>query len=183
MSSPNTKRVKSLSYCDLYNTPKEALDKLMDFADLNKYSRILEPCAGKGVISEYLKGFGYSIETNEAFDHGYQTNYKEDFLKFNEDFQYDFIVSNPPYKIAKEFVLKGFKVAKEQYQLLRVSFLEGKSRYEDLFSLGHLKGIYLFTSRISCSEGVDELPTANAVCYAWLHFDREYKGNPQLYWI
>lgn len=73
------------------------------------------------------------------FDHGYQTDYKEDFLKFNEDFQYDFIVSNPPYKIAKEFVLKGFKVAKEQYQLLRVSFLEGKARYEDLFNLGHLK--------------------------------------------
>lgn len=55
--SPNTKRNKGLSYCDLYNTPKEALDKLRDFADLNKYSRGLEPCARKGVISEYLKGF------------------------------------------------------------------------------------------------------------------------------
>lgn len=112
MASPNTKRDKSLSYCDLYNTPDVALNKLMAFADINKYSRLLEPCAGKGVISKYLKNLGFSITTNEAFEHGYTTDYKEDFLAFNEDFQYDVIVSNPPYKIAKEFVLKGLKVAK-----------------------------------------------------------------------
>ena len=61
MASPNTKRDKSKEYSDLYNTPDIALDKLMDFADLNKYQNILEPCNGIGKISNYLKNLGYHI--------------------------------------------------------------------------------------------------------------------------
>ncbi|NCB78547.1 MAG: hypothetical protein EOM41_00845 [Bacilli bacterium] len=197
MASPNTKRDKSKSYCDLYNTPEVALDKLFAHPSvgININSRFLEPCCGKGVITEYLKKQqkieDYNIWSMDIVDHGYdQLDSTEDFLALDVDafcddifVEPEYIITNPPYKLAKEFVLKGLKVAKEQYHLLRLSFLEGKSRYEELFALGHLKGVYVFTSRITCSEGIEEIPTANSVTYCWLHFDREFVGQPTLYWI
>ena len=189
MASPNTKRDKSKDYSDLYNTPEIALDKLMDFANLDKYQNILEPCNGIGKISKYLKSLGYNVYTNELYEHNnIITNFKDDFLAPLEDVNfnlvnYDVIVTNPPYKLAKEFVLRGFEVAREQYLLLRLSFLEGQKRYQELFSKKHLKGVYIFTARISCSEGIEETPTANSVTYCWLHFDREFVGQPTLYWI
>ena len=177
MASPNTKRDKSKEYSDLYNTPDIALDKLMDFADLNKYQNILEPCNGIGKISNYLKNLGYHIYTNELYDYG-SSDFSDDFLAPLDEVtynikNYDVIVTNPPYKLAKEFVLRGFEIAREQYLLLRLSFLEGQKRYQELFSKKHLKGVYIFTARISCSEGVDELPTANSVTYCWLHFESQ----------
>jgi len=181
-ASPNTKRDKSLDYCDLYNTPIVALDKLFEHIRLDNRSTILEPCAGKGIIAEYLRERGYDVGTNELFDHGYKTIWNENFLEWSND-GFDYIITNPPYKLAKEFILKGFDVAREQYHLLRLSFLESQNRYDELFSLGHLKNVYIFVKRISCTEGQDELPTANSVSYCWLHFDKEYNGLPTLYWI
>lgn len=184
MASPNTKRIKSLSYCDLYNTPIVALDKLFEHILIKDCATILEPCAGKGVIADYLKGRGYGIWANELFDHGYKAHWNDDFLEWPEDrVKFDYIITNPPYKLAKEFILKGFDVAQEQYHLLRLSFLESQGRYDELFSLGHLKNIYTFVKRISCTEGVDEKATANSVPYCWLHFDKNYKGKPTLHWI
>ena len=187
MASPNTKRDKSKEYSDLYNTPEVALDKLMDFAGLNKYQNILEPCNGIGKISNYLKNLGYHIYTNELYEHS-SSDFSDDFLAPLDEVtynikNYDVIVTNPPYKLAKEFVLRGFEIAREQYLLLRLSFLEGQKRYQELFSKKHLKGVYIFTARITCSEGIEETPTANSVTYCWLHFDREFVGQPTLYWI
>jgi len=190
VASPNTKRDVSKNYSDLYNTPKEAVEALMDYCghkfDPNKHT-FFEPCNGKGNISKVLEDYGIFMTTNELFKEHGKSDYNEDFLNPNKDvankWEFDIIVSNPPYKIATEFVNEGFNYAKEQYHLLRINFLEGQKRYETLMSKGHLKNIYLFTKRISCSKGVEEEPQANAVCYCWYHFDREYNGLPTLHWI
>lgn len=186
MASPNTVRTTSKQYSDLYNTPEAALDRLFKKVDITSDKIIFEPCAGKGKIAEYLTTrFSCKVITNELEDHGYETNYRHDFLE-QEMFlseNVDCIITNPPYKIAKEFILKGFEYCNEQYHFLRLSFLESKNRYEDLFKLGHLKTVYILTSRVSCSKGVEEEPQANAVAYVWLHFDKDFNGLPTIDWI
>lgn len=187
MASPNTKRDVSLQYSDLYNTPNEALDALVKHVRFDKTKSYFEPCNGIGKISEYFKSnLGINMVTNEL--HGYsKTDYEQDFLApsplASECWNFDTIVSNPPYKIGKEFVKEGFKYVKDQYHLLRFSFLEGKTRYNELFHMGHLKTVYVFTYRISCSKGVGEENSANSVAYAWYHFDRDYVGNPEIVWL
>ena len=189
MASPNTKRDVSKDYSDLYNTPDEAIEALMDYCghrfDPNK--TFFEPCNGKGKISKKLEEFGIFMKTNELFSEHGESDFNENFLspteKVAQDWNFDVILTNPPYKIATEFVNEGFKYAKEQYHLLRINFLEGQKRYDTLHTNGHLKNVYVFTKRISCSKGVEEEPQANAVCYCWYHFDRDYDGLPTLHWI
>lgn len=190
MASPNTKRVVSKNYSDLYNTPEVAIEALMDYCghrfNPNTMS-FFEPCSGKGKISEKMKEYNIHMETNELFSEHGKSDFTEDFLNPRKEvadmWSYDTIISNPPYKIATKFVKEGFKYAKDQYHLLRLNFLEGKARYKELHSIGHLKNVYIFTARISCSKGVEEEPQANAVCYCWYHFDRDYDGLPTLHWI
>ena len=182
MASPNTKRDKSLDYSDLYNTSVESLDALFKHATFDKTKTLFEPCAGIGCVSEYFRNKQYNMETNELFDHGYKTDYNLDFL--TSDFKhYDIIVSNPPYKLAKKFVLKGFEVATEQYLFLRLDFLASKNRKLELFDLKKLKTVYVFSERVSCTEGKAQEPTTNAVNYAWFHFDNNYNGNPEIIWF
>lgn len=190
MASPNTKRDVSKDYSDLYNTPDEAIAALVEVCGhkiSNPRLKLFEPCNGKGKVSSALASYGIQMTTNELFSEHGVSDYNEDFLNPNKNvaskWDFDIIITNPPYKLATEFVLEGFKYAKEQYHLLRVNFLEGQARYDKLLSKGHLKNVYIFTKRISCSKGVDEEPQANAVCYCWFHFDKDYEGYPQLRWI
>lgn len=189
MATANTKRKVSKDYSDLYNTPRKALEALFDHPEFtfDKNNSYFEPCNGKGAISNFVKEkTGISMVTNELFGYS-KTDYTENFLKpkkkVAKDWEYDIIISNPPFKIGSEFVQEGFKYAKEQYQLLRLNFLEGKTRKETLFSKKHLKRVFIFSYRISCTKGVEEEPSANAVAYAWFHFDRDYNGQPELHWL
>lgn len=189
MATPNTKRDVSKKYCDLYNTPKDALDALFKCpdVDIDLTKTFFEPCNGIGAISNYMKEhFDVKMITNELENHA-PADYNEDFLNPCEfaamSWDFDYIVSNAPYKLAQEFIQEGFKYAKEQYQLLRMAFLEGKKRKEELYSQKHLKTVYIFSYRISCSKGVEEEPQTNAVAYAWFHFDRDYEGDPKIVWL
>ena len=187
LASPNTKRVVSKLYSDLYSTPKQALDALHGVVSFDKSKTYFEPCNGLGEISNYFKNnLSISMVTNEMYGHS-PSNYKEDYLNPNslvaECWNFDYIITNPPFKTAQEFVQEGFKYAKVQYHLLRLGFLEGKKRKEELFSQKHLKRVFIFSYRISCPKGVEMEETANAVAYCWCEFDREYSGQPELHWL
>lgn len=189
MATANTKRNVSKDYSDLFNTPTLALEALFNHEEFafDKELSYFEPCNGKGAVSNFIKEHtGVQMVTNELFGYS-KTDFTENYLspkkKVANEWDYDMIISNPPFKIGAEFVQEGFKYAKEQYQLLRLNFLEGKSRSETLFSKKHLKRVFIFSYRVSCTKGMEEEDTANAVAYAWYHFDREYSGSPEILWI
>lgn len=187
MASPNTKRDVTKSYSDLYTTPKEALDALCEVVQFDKGKTYFEPCKGIGSISDYMKEYhDITMVTNELFGYS-ESDFTEDYINPRKGvakiWDYDVIITNPPYKLAQEFVQEGFKYAKVQYHLLRLSFLEGKRRKAELFSQKHLKRVFLFSYRISCAKGINEEKQANAVAYCWLEFDKDYIGNPELVWL
>lgn len=197
MATANTNRKEKSSSNDLYTTPKEALDAIWPKIeeDINKIQgntdhiiNILEPCAGMMDISNYVyenTDWTVVVDTNEMYPvDGYEPDHKVDFLSEDNGIgMYDLIVTNPPYNKAKEFILKGFDHAPIQWHLLRLAFLEGQSRFTDLFSLGKLSDVYIFSYRVSCPKGVDREDTSNSVCYAWYRFDKNYCGQPKLHWL
>lgn len=187
MASANTKRNVSKDYSDLYSTPEEALRALTEVVKFDPSLTYFEPCNGIGGVSGYFKeNLGITMDTNELHGH-MPSDFQEDFLNpkwpVRDLWDYDVIVSNPPYKIAKEFILEGFKYAPIQFHLLRLNFIEGKTRKNELFSLGHLKRVYIFSYRISCPKGVEQEEQPKAVAYAWYEFDRDYVGNPEIIWL
>lgn len=99
------------------------------------------------------------------------------------------IITNPPYKYAKEFVEKALNtipIGNKVAMLLKLLFLEGKARKE-LFRKYPPKYVYVFSGRIMCAKnGAFEKMKAgggSAIAYAWFIWEKGYDGKPTLDWI
>lgn len=121
---------------DYYATSPIAIDKLLT---VEKPAKFIWECAcGEGHLSERLKEFGYKVYSSDLIDRGYYATNVKDFFEVNElDDDYD-ILTNPPYKYAKEFVLHALDLLSEgrkAFMFLKLTFLEGKARFKELFNI------------------------------------------------
>lgn len=122
---------------DYYATDPIAIDKLLE---VEKPRRFIWECAcGGGHLSERLTERGYDVFNSDIKNRGYAKQHLVlDFLKQEDklfSFEHD-ILTNPPYKYATEFVLKALELLHEGckcYMFLKLTFLEGKRRYIELF--------------------------------------------------
>ena len=99
-------------------------------------------------------------------------------------------MTNPPYKFAKEFVLKSLETVadgRKVYMFLKLTFLEGKSRFNELFSKYPPKNIYVFSERVMCAKNGDfetmKTGGGSAVAYAWYVWEKGYQGKTTIEWI
>ena len=138
---------------DFYATSPDAIDKLLKVAHPHK--QIWECAAGAGHLSERLTYFGYNVYSTDIVDRGYALGAIKDFLTAtNADVPFDGefdILTNPPYKYAKDFVLKALELLPFDchcYMFLKLTFLEGKARYKEIFSKTPPKAMYVFSERV-----------------------------------
>lgn len=112
---------------DFYATPPKAVEMLLR---LEKFSQnVWEPACGQGHIAKVLRENGYSVKSTDLIDRGYGIG-SVNFLKQTENYYGD-IITNPPYKYAKEFVEKALELVSTGAKVamfLKLQFLEGKAR-------------------------------------------------------
>ena len=169
---------------DYYATDSIAIDALLSKTTL---SHDLWECAcGEGHLSKRLFEYGYNVKSTDLIYRGFGGGV--DFLTIQEPFKGD-IITNPPYKFAKEFIEHGLDLISEGnkvYMFLKLQFLEGKSR-RNLYETGQLKTLYVSSSRILCAKNGDfeamKKAGGSAVAYAWYEFEKGYKGKPIIEWI
>lgn len=177
---------------DFYATPPIATKVLVNYLKENypniKDKIIWEPACGKGHISEVLKENGYLVFSSDIIDRGYGMCGEEmNFLESKDKVDYN-IITNPPYKFAKEFVEKAMElITDDNYccMLLKLTFLEGKKRYPMFKKYPPMK-VLVFSDRINCALGGDFENTdefGGAVCYAWYIWKKRYNGNTEIDWL
>lgn len=172
---------------DYYATEPKAVELLLEQERFIPY--VWECACGEGHISEVLKAHGYKVKSSDLYDRGYDGTEIIDFLTVTKkdidpDFSRD-IITNPPYKYAKEFVKKALEISMDGTKVamfLKLTFLEGKAR-KKLFEKYPPKTIYVFSSRVKCAKNGDFTTAVNAVCYAWFIWEKGYTGNPKIKWI
>ena len=176
---------------DYYATEPKAVELLLEKEEFSKC--VWECACGEGHMSDVLKKHGYKVKSTDLYDRGYEDTEIIDFLKVRkEDVKNDFpidIITNPPYKFAKEFVehaldisIDGTKVA----MFLKLTFLESKKRRE-LFEKHPPKTVYVSSSRLQCAKNGDfdkyGKGVGTAVAYAWFVWQKGYAGEPHIRWI
>ena len=112
---------------DFYATPPEAVKMLLRLEKFNQ--NVWEPACGQGHIANVLSENGYFVKSTDLIDRGYGAG-NVDFLKQAESYHGD-IITNPPYKYAKEFVEKALELVSAGAKVamfLKLQFLEGKAR-------------------------------------------------------
>lgn len=169
---------------DFYATPPKAIELLLKLETFSK--NIWEPACGNGHISKVLSLNGYKVKNSDLIKRDFKETEVIDFLKTKEKFNGD-IITNPPYKFAKEFIEKSFEIIENKSKIamfLKLQFLEGKVR-KSLFKKYPPKTIYVSSSRLLCAIGGDfsKGEIGGAVCYCWYIWEKGYKGKTTLEWF
>lgn len=166
---------------DFYATSPKAIDEL--FKVIDKPTEVWECACGAGHLSKRMRELGVKVYSSDLIDRGYGTP-GIDFLAMG-NLVAPVIITNPPYRYAKEFVLHALELGAEMVcMFLKLTFLEGVGRQE-LFQKYPPRTVAVFTRRIQvASNGDPEMfKKSSAACYAWFIWEKGYTGKPEIVWI
>ena len=183
---------------DLYCTHPESMQLFFEKCAERNFilqKKIYEPCCGLGSISDELIKQGYDVLSTDLIDRGYGEG-NIDFLKLTKETlrsewkdYMKCIVTNPPYKLATDFVRHSLDLAEDGVKVamfLKIQFLEGKER-KKLFTEYPPKTIYVSSSRLLCAKNGEfekmKAGGGSAVAYAWYVWVKGYKGDTVVKWI
>ena len=168
---------------DYYATDPKAVDYLLKYETFDH--NIGECACGEGHLAKTLSEHGYIVRATDLIDRGYGIG-GIDFLQYEGTHNGD-IITNPPYKFAKEFVEKALSIIPDGNRVamfLKLQFLEGKARRK-MFEKFPPRYIYVSTSRLCCAMNgdFDKYSKSNAVTYAWFIWEKGYTGEPIVRWF
>ena len=185
------RRLNSVYDNDYYITPPHATHALCcevinDLDDISSRS-VLEPAAGGGHMVDVLERYFSKVDGHDIADpegRGWEIrNYITSPLPYDE---YDWVITNPPYNLAMEFVSKAVGQAKIGVAMLcRFLFLEGQHRYYNLFSSNPPNRVSLFPDRVHMGKAsINTKEKGSAICYAWFVWLTGNRDNAtELKWI
>ena len=182
-----SQRVEAADSPDDFPTPPWATRALLEHvfggdpavADMS----CLEPACGAGHMSKVLEGYFHSVESSDVLDYGFGR--KIDFFDYETTSnQYDWLITNPPFRLAEEFILKGLSITRIGVAILaRTVFLESSGRYKAIFSTKPPTKFAQFVERVPMVKGRLDKAATTATGYCWLVWDKRVSGSPELVWI
>jgi hypothetical protein len=146
----------------------------------------LEPAGGVGHMARPLMEYFGGVIASDAYDYGYGDVH--DFLSPIYKAPYaDWVITNPPFRLAEEFILKAFSVARIGIAMFaRSVFLEGVGRYNKIFSTCPPTIVAQFAERVPIVKGRLDPKASTATSYAWFVWEKGDKAAtpyPRLMWI
>lgn len=106
---------------DFYPTPPDVTASLLNVLDIPKGATIWECAAGDGDMVDVMEQLGYKVIRSDICT-------GTDFLTDTEDRQFDWIITNPPFKLAEHFIRKAATYNKPFAMLLKSQYWHAKTR-------------------------------------------------------
>jgi hypothetical protein len=143
----------------------------------------LEPACGAGHMAKVLEEYFADVRCSDAYHYGYGP--VRDFLaEPYEANAYDWVITNPPFRLAEEFVSRALVVARRGVAILaRTVFLESVGRYESLFRTVPPTKFAQFVERVPMVKGRLDSKATTATGYAWLVWEKDIPSTPRLMWV
>jgi hypothetical protein len=170
---------------DTYETPAVAVEALLRVESLPE--AIWEPACGPGSIVRALRTAGHRVYATDLVDYGCKDSESGvDFLmEPAPGFYIGAIVTNPPFKLAREFVTHALTLGIPKVaMLLRLAFLESERR-RAILDGGMLARVYVFRNRLPMMHraGWTGPRTSSATAFAWFVWELGHKGPTELHRI
>jgi hypothetical protein len=172
---------------DLYETPPSAVHALLAVEPVPL--TVWEPACGPGAIVSILRASGRAVVATDLVDYGCpDSEARIDFLMESKAPDgVPAIVTNPPFKLAEEFLGKAIELVPEVHFLLRLAFLEGM-RWQKKGFAKHLARVWVFAPRLPMMhrhkfEG--QRTNNSGMPFAWFVFHRDAAKDQaaQVRWI
>ena len=176
---------------DLFPTPCWATRALCEhvlaeFRDLLPRMIVWEPACGFGHMARPLGEYVPRVHASDVYDHGFGApvhDFLQPYLPDFVDDRVDMVVTNPPFRLAAEFVTRGLEVAPLVCMLVRTAFLEGVGRYNSLFEPCPPLIVAPFVERVPMVKGRVDQRASTATSYTWIVWRRTGVRHTLLRWI
>lgn len=159
---------------DLYETPEWVTFALLPHIANRVDAPIWEPAVGGRKMLDALSAIGFPV-------HGTDIREGCDFLKQSRStFDYEYIVTNPPYELAREFIQHALMLTGATgmvAMLLRTDFDHAKTRQHLFSGCKQFAKKLVLTKRIKWFEDSKGSPSFN---HAWFIWDWKHSGPPVL---
>ena len=168
---------------DFYPTPPWATRALFESGfKPHPKSIIWEPAKGLGDMARTIAEY-HSPDKIIATD--LHDDPSVDFLKADNTYNADWIITNPPFNIVNEFVLHALEISKVGVAMfVRYPFLETQKRFNTIFKHHKPTKIYQFYERVRLCKDVVSRNGPSAVVYVWVVWNRYNEGEPTTFeWI
>jgi hypothetical protein len=165
---------------DFYPTPPAATRALLAVEKFDGW--IWEPACGDGAMSTVLLEAGYTVYSTDLINRNYGVP-NHDFLA--DKSKAPNIVTNPPFKIAQQFVEHALACATGKVAMLcRLGWLEGIERNR-LFKTTPLARVWVFSNRIPMARSGTDFGKGGGgmIAFAWYVWDHTHDGPPTLGWL
>lgn len=143
----------------------------------------LEPACGAGYMARPLQEYFGQVISADAYQYGYGEI--RDFLTYPYKPQsVDWVITNPPFRLAEEFVMRAMLIARQGVAILaRSVFLESVGRYQGIFREMPPAKFAQFVERVPMVKGRLDRKATTATGYAWLVWEKGAGGLPRLMWV
>lgn len=140
------------------------------------YSRVMDPCAGLGHMSDVLAEYAETVIARDIYTYdmvGPPPVVPIGFGDFLDPRRLprgacDWLIFNPPFNALDQFLPHALHVAAEGVAMLaRLSALPGVRRYEAVYARNPPDLMAVFSNRLSICEGGIDLRLRAATDYAW----------------
>jgi hypothetical protein len=162
---------------DAYQTPPCAVEALLRVEQLPH--TIWEPACGRGSIVRVLRDHGHAVIASDITDYGdLQLDFQADFLGEScAPAGVEAIATNPPFKLAEEFVRRALELCPLVVMLLRLAFLESERRTRILEG-GALARVHVFRRRLPMMhrDSWTGPHASSSICFAWFVWNRNHVG-------
>lgn len=182
-----SQRFEAIESRDDFPTPPWATRALIEhvmakFGDVENQT-CLEPACGVGHMDKVLLEYFDKTSASDIYPYGY--GQVENFLTSPHEVRsFDWVVTNPPFKDAEEFITTARKIARRGVAILaRTVFIESVGRYNRLFSQ-HPPAIFAqFVERVPMVKGRLDKKASTATGYAWFIWLNTSVSSTEVFWI
>lgn len=180
-------RTEARDSLDNFPTPPWATRALLEYiieqGGHTDHLTCLEPACGAGHMAKALKEYFKEVQPSDIYDYGYGD--VSDFLSSGvEPGSYDWVITNPPFRLAEEFIQHGLTVARRGVAVLvRTVFLESVGRYDRMFLRTPPSTVAQFVERVPMVKGRLDKKASTATGYAWVVWEKGSNRGTQLLWV
>ena len=181
------RRYEAKDSLDDFPTPPWATRALLEHVineeiDLSAKS-CLEPACGRGDMAKVLKEYFWHVEARDIYDYEYGA--VADY--FDSDIPegaFDWVITNPPFRLAEEFIVKSRKAAKSGVAILaRTVFIETIGRHDRLFRDTPPSIVAPFAERVPMVKGRLDNKASTATAYSWIVWCGQPATDTKIIWV
>jgi hypothetical protein len=147
-----------------------------------KIQSVREPAANRGHMVKPLREYFGQVEASDIHDYGAGFPV-QDYLFGPLPDRTNWTITNPPFRLAEQFVARALQCSDNVAVIVRTAFLEGVGRHRDLFSKHRPSAVLQFTERVVMHKGKLSAKGSTATAYCWLVWMRGGEGSTEFRWI